>query len=463
MSVYPNPNIPSYWSGEDGRPLIQQTMSLKRFQSISKWLCFHDETKRKKKGESGYDKLFRMREFSDKLNVRFDSVPKTARLCVDEQMCSTKTKHHLLQFMPNKPHKWGVKFFVLCDSYGYAYLFEIYTGAGDNTVLPNMPDLGASANVVVRLVRTVPEFVHHIIYFDNYYTSIPLMVYLRSIGIYALGTIRSNRIPSCKLPLEAELKNEPRGYSTEYVANASGIDVNVVLWKDTKCVRLASTYVGIKPFLRTNPNYHPQKAARYDRKEKTFVEIDCPQIIREYNSHMGGVDLMDGLMGRYHIEIKSQDVMKRLFYHMIDMTIVNAYILSRRIRTEKMNDSSNASAGEEKPLPLPVFRGDLAKSLMTFGQKKVGRPSSRGADSRSNSPIQLPSSINLPSGSKAIHLRSDLRYDGIDHMSEWLPRDGKKKCKHCKKSETQHTCAKCKVHLCNTFAKNCYAEYHKHK
>lgn len=190
MSVYPNPNIPSYWDTDDGRPVIQRTMTYKRFQAISRWLCFHDESKRKQKGQPGYDKLFRVRELSDLFNDRFDSVPKTARLCVDEQMCVTKMKHHLRQYMPNKPHKWGVKLFVLCDSYGFAYRFEIYTGAGDNTILPDTPDLGASSNIVVRLSQTVPNFVHHIIYFDNLYTSIPLLVYLRSRGIFSLGTIR---------------------------------------------------------------------------------------------------------------------------------------------------------------------------------------------------------------------------------------------------------------------------------
>lgn len=103
--------------------------------------------------------------------------------CVDEQMCSTKLKHHFRQYMPKKPHKWGIKLFVLCDSNGFAYRFEIYNGAGDIVVLPGTHDLGATSNVVVRLSRTIPDFVHHIIYFDNFYTSLPLLVYLRFVFI----------------------------------------------------------------------------------------------------------------------------------------------------------------------------------------------------------------------------------------------------------------------------------------
>lgn len=94
--------------------------------------------------------------------------------------------------MPNKPHKWGIKLFVLCDSNGFAYRFEVYNGAGDNIILPDTPDIGATSNIVIRLSQTIPDFAHHILYFDNFYTSLPLLVYLRARGIYSLGTVRGN-------------------------------------------------------------------------------------------------------------------------------------------------------------------------------------------------------------------------------------------------------------------------------
>lgn len=106
------------------------------------------------------------------------------------------------------------------------------------------------------------------------------------VGLFAskrnirLGMVRVNRIPNCKLPADNAIKNEPRGFSTEFVASAYGIEMSNVLRKDKKAVRLISTYVGVEPFGRTNPDQQVAKAARFDRKAKKYVEIDCPQIIR---------------------------------------------------------------------------------------------------------------------------------------------------------------------------------------
>lgn len=42
-------------------------------------------------------------------------------------------------------------------------------------------------------------------------------------------------------------------------------------------------YVSIKHFRRTDAR-QPSKIARYNKKEKFYVEIDFPQIKREYNA-----------------------------------------------------------------------------------------------------------------------------------------------------------------------------------
>lgn len=108
---------------------------------------------------------------------------------------------------------------------------------------------------------------------------------------------------------------------------------------------------------------------------------------------MGGVDLMDGLMGRYHIRIKTRNIMVRIFYHFLDMAATNAYILYRRATEERWNDPSNDSS-ETKLLTLPQFREKIAAGLVAYSDKRaVGRPSSR------------PSTPTTPPPSEACYLQ----------------------------------------------------------
>lgn len=366
------------------------------------------------------------------LNAKFDSVPKSARLCIDEQMCSTKMISSFRQYMPNKPHKWGMKLFVLFDTSGYSYKFEVYHGGTDNVLIPGVGDMGATSNVVVRLSQTINDLKNHILYFDNFYTSLPLLFYLRSRGIYSLGTIRSNRISNCQLPSDKEISKEPIGHSVEYIANVHGVDITTVLWKDTKAVRLASTYVGVQPFQKTVAITSPNKAVRYNRKDKSYISIDCPRIIREYNHHMGGVDLMDGLLGRYQITMKTHSASKRLFFHFIDMAVVNAYLLYRRFHGKNS-------------LNLPDFREEVAEALCYAGVK--GRPRAAmkviSGPKRSYDPV------------------SDIRFDKKEHTPDMLDRTMKKTCKYngCL-SSTQIICKKCNVNLCLRTTRKCFHLYH---
>ncbi|XP_055912797.1 piggyBac transposable element-derived protein 1-like [Eupeodes corollae] len=221
MSVYRYPNVRSYW-GRYSLEAIRTTMSRISFEQIRQFLHFNDNSTMIPNGQPGYDKLHRVRPLITHFNERFGSVPMLHRLCVDEQMCATKMGGSpTRQYTPAKP-KWRTKLFVLCDHMGFSYSLEIYSGAGDNVVQENASDLGASSNVVDRLSNKIPDNVNHIVYFDNFYTSLCLLTYLRSRGIYSLGTVRSNRVPNIKLSSDAELtkRKVERGYSEKYVAVA---------------------------------------------------------------------------------------------------------------------------------------------------------------------------------------------------------------------------------------------------
>jgi len=60
---------------------------------------------------------------------------------------------------------------------GFSYNFEMYSGQENNDANRYSwePDFGASGNVVVRLCRIIPKNMNYNVYFDNYYTSVPLI------------------------------------------------------------------------------------------------------------------------------------------------------------------------------------------------------------------------------------------------------------------------------------------------
>jgi hypothetical protein len=78
-------------------------------------------------------------------------------------------------YLPDKPDKFGVKLFILCDSSnGYSSRFEIYHGS-DNNPSPK----GKIYDLVMRLMN--PE--QRPILFHN----------LRKLGTGGCGTLRANR------------------------------------------------------------------------------------------------------------------------------------------------------------------------------------------------------------------------------------------------------------------------------
>jgi len=89
--------------------------------------------------------------------------------------------------------------------------------------------LGVSENIVSRLSATVPKGKHYKLFFDNWFNSPNLEVYLMKNGILALGTVRINRVPNSKMPTEKELKSQGRGSVVEKVAMIDGVQLGLLV------------------------------------------------------------------------------------------------------------------------------------------------------------------------------------------------------------------------------------------
>jgi len=380
-----------------------------------------------------YDRLYKIRPLIDHLNNKFNSIPYPRDLSLDEQLCATKARSYLKKYMPAKPHKWGFEFFVLCDSKGYSYQFEIYSGQENDQRfrLLNEPDLGASSNIVVRLTRNIPRHKNHRIYFDNFYTSTPLASYLHQNGILCLGTLRKDRLPNNKIPNDQIIKKDARGKSYEYLTVYENTPMSVTSWKDNKQVNLLSTYCGSLPMLTAN---------RFDKKFKKKINIDCPTVIIEYNRFMGGVDLLDSLIGRYKVRMRSRKWYMRIFYHLIDTTVVNSWLLYKRTQSE---------LGKPSKYTLVDWRKSLAYTLTRIGfvQTTRGRPSLESNLKKKNRSRPTPRPTQ------------DIRTDNIGHYINHIEKKGRCKFPNCK-GYTNFQCSKCNVYLCIKSKRVCFTDYH---
>ena len=95
-----------------------------------KFIHLNDNEKYIKKGEDGHDALYKLRPFLDPLVENFQKAYTPGReLSLDEAMVGFKGRLGFIQYLLNKPHKWGMKAFVLADSVtGYTYNWRLYTG-----------------------------------------------------------------------------------------------------------------------------------------------------------------------------------------------------------------------------------------------------------------------------------------------------------------------------------------------
>lgn len=439
MGVIKFPSYRMYWSPETRIPSIADAMSINRFENLKRYFHISDNSKMPKQGEAEYDKLYKVRPMLQSLVSKCRSVPPEECHSVDEQMIPTKCRSSLRQYLPKKPHKWGIKVWARCGNSGILYNFEVYTGKQKDD-----KEFGKVGAVVKRLVEHLPKNLGHKVYFDNLFTSINLIKYLKAEGIWSLGTICCNRLAGADKLLKSKkvLVAEGRG-STDYRVDTNS-NLVLVRWLDNGVVQLLSSFVGIS-------GGDPVK--RWSGKDKEKIDVPCPEIVHEYNKYMGGVDLCDMLLALYRIKLGTRKWYMHIVYYCIGVSIVNAWLLYRRHCEQKKTVKKNV-------LPLLKFQVQIANSLLQAGKVgKQGPQSKRGRPSHSpvsdnpvsdNPPKRQRPSVSIP--------QNDIRYDQVGHFP--LFADKQQRCRLCKKGYSRIECAKCHVHLCLVKDRNCFHEFH---
>ena len=99
-------------------------------------------------------------------------------------------------------------------------------------------------------------------------------------------------------------------------------------------------------------NYHIIETAAVQKNQKVGakVTITCPQVVKDYNLNMGGVDKYM-LRQLYEINRKNMKWSHRLLFGSLDMAVVDTYVVH--------------NASKEQQLLFLEFRRGLAMGLLT--------------------------------------------------------------------------------------------------
>ena len=177
------------------------------------------------------------------------------------------------------------------------------------------------------------------------------------------------------------------------------------------------------------------------RKEKIAdkwesIDVKQPKVISEYNSFMNGVDKSDQILSSNNLLRKCFRWWKTLFFHLIDIAIVNGFILFQDSRKQgKLN-----KATRPRGYSLLSSREELVRYILDipeFAEPPIYRH-------------LAPAEPKIP----------------ITHIPDFT--SARRNCHNCyektkKEYKVSSFCPDCKVYLhCNP-KMNCFAEWHRNK
>ena len=298
-------------------------------------------------------KKSKIEPFLNLLLVKFQSAFYPGEnLSLDEMVIKWKGRSKYKMYNPNKPEKYHIKTFGLCDSLtGYAYNLLIYFGA--ETSFDDIGDTGQSEKIFHSLLK--PLGTGHHLFADRYYTTHKLTEYLIAKKTYYTGTLMANR---------KNFPNEIKSIKMQHMESKFYRSFDRILccvWKDKKArkpVIAVSTY-GVK--------------GNVDVSNKRGVITVKPTIIHDYNLSMNGCDRMDQMLSYYNaFNHKTVKWWKRIFIWSLEVAQVHSYILVCLTRDEG-----------EKPVNLLKYKKLLVNQLLAEAdtikpldhkQHKIARP-----------------------------------------------------------------------------------------
>ena len=424
------PSYKDYWTS-DGKDFIGHTpgfrtvMTRDRFLALWSFLHVVDE---QDESLDKADRIYKVRPLLNYLLPLFLHYYQPMQfLSLDEGMIPTKNRLAIKQYIKDKPTKWGIKSFMLCEAdSGYIINAEIYTGAAEMPV----PELGVVGNTVVRLVAGAGiENKAHILVMDRFYNSVTLAKYaLSELHTGVVGTLLQNR-KFFPMALK-KVKKLPRGGS-RYLCQGS---ITCMVWQDNRPITFIS-------------NFHdPKEGGVVSRRKKdgTALDIDMPKLVQEYNKFMGGCDKNDQ-MTRLHRSRRHYRWPRRLMLKFLMWACYNSFVLFLAHHT-----------GPKPPLHFTRYIQRICWQLVgNYRSTAIRRGQLEPAEQRLTQGNHFPV---VPTGSSSDHVCAVCMKKHLKYQSQ-NPGVAYKDNPH-KKVKTRFWCTLCKKYLCIKEGSTCWEDWH---
>ncbi|XP_071053828.1 piggyBac transposable element-derived protein 4-like [Onthophagus taurus] len=415
QGIVKKPQERMYWSTAEvfQTPIFSKLFTYQRFYQIQRYLHFADNVTYNS-ATHPHPKLNKIWPVYENLNGKFSSLYIPERdVSIDESLMMYKGRLSWIQYLPLKRARFGIKLYLLCESKsGYVHSSIIYAGKG--TLISNKyKNWPMSSQIVLSLMEPLLNL-GYCVTTDNFYTSPQLADFLAQRKTDSYGTMRMNRQ---EVPKEIREKKLKKGEITAFQRGK----VMVLKWRDKKDVCMLSTV-------------HNSARETTKKRDKDGGLIKKPKVIIDYNNTMGGVDRLDQHLHDYPIARKrGKKYYKKIFFHLLDMSLWNAFVLYNKNGGQKNNLQFRQALIEK-----------LIENFHSTSSTRKGRPSYQPG------PLRLTER----------------------HFPEYVPPTKKKAapCRYCAvccnkknkegkrpRKETRYYCKSCDVGLC---AVPCFMEYH---
>ena len=319
----------AFWSQDYGRDLFRQSMTRTRYKEILRHIRFDDKATRSARKDKDKFCLIRdvWKSFLTQCQTHFHP---SCYLTVDEQLFPTKARCPFTQYMPNKPGKFGIKFWMLCDSdSSYILNAEPYLGRHFEE---NRGQMQLGEFVVMNLMQPYLNKGHNVTT-DNFFTSKRLAENLAKEKTTIIGTVRGNRkeLPPAFTEKRRKVHSVLQGYDSGSRALLTSYQA-----KKTKVVNILSTMHAVENNVCTDGTAKPQ-------------------VVGFYNKTKGGVDTADQMCRHFSCKPGSRRWPLHVFCNMLDMIGVNSFVLW-----------SQKQKVQRRVFLLHVVK-DLVKPLMSLG------------------------------------------------------------------------------------------------